>query len=352
MHEIVVNIHMHTRYSDGAGDHHDIAAAALKRGLDAVIVTDHNILVEGYEGYFTNGQKKVLMLIGEEVHDQSRDPQKNHLLALGASREVAPFASDPESLIENIRESGGLSFIAHPTDPSAPAFNEADISWVDWSVKNFTGIEVWNGLSELKTLIPSKLHGVFYAFFPALVARRPHPETLKKWDQLLTFNRVVAIGGSDAHAFRLHLGFLSRVVYPYEFHFRAINTHLILPEPLTGDIKNDRARIYEALAKGHCFIGYDLPLSSRGFRFSGRGREQTALMGDEISSTGGVTFQTHLPSFAEIHLLKDGKVVQIARKVTSLVYHATQAGVYRIEAYRRYLGRKRGWVFSNPIYLR
>jgi len=58
MHEIVVNLHMHTRYSDGSGTHKDIAQAAIKTGLDAVIVTDHNVLVQGVQrdvnalGYF------------------------------------------------------------------------------------------------------------------------------------------------------------------------------------------------------------------------------------------------------------------------------------------------------------
>ena len=49
MHEIVINLHMHTRYSDGTGTHKDIADAAIKAGLDAVIVTDHNVLVQGVE---------------------------------------------------------------------------------------------------------------------------------------------------------------------------------------------------------------------------------------------------------------------------------------------------------------
>ena len=50
MHEIILNLHMHTRYSDGAGTHADIATAAMKAGLDAVIVTDHNVLVNGPAG--------------------------------------------------------------------------------------------------------------------------------------------------------------------------------------------------------------------------------------------------------------------------------------------------------------
>ena len=75
MHEIIVNLHMHTRYSDGSGLHKDIAAAAIRQGLDAVIVTDHNVLVKEFEGYHRDGQKRVLMLVGQEVHDQARDPQ-------------------------------------------------------------------------------------------------------------------------------------------------------------------------------------------------------------------------------------------------------------------------------------
>jgi len=26
--------------------------------------------------------------------------------------------------------------------------------------------------------------------------------------------------------------------------------------------------------------------------------------------------------------------------------------VYRVEVFRTYLGKKRGWIYSNPIYLR
>ena len=43
MPEIVINLHMHTTYSDGSGTHADIANAAIKAGLDAVIITDHNV---------------------------------------------------------------------------------------------------------------------------------------------------------------------------------------------------------------------------------------------------------------------------------------------------------------------
>jgi hypothetical protein len=353
MHEITINLHMHTRYSDGSGLHKDIAAAALKAGVDAVIVTDHNILVQGFEGYYKDKNKTVLMLIGEEVHDQARDPQKNHLLVFGANRELAAFAENPQNLINQVRDAGGICFLAHPHDPEAKAFNETDISWVDWSVQNYTGIELWNALSELKTVVPTKLHGAFYAYFPSFVAHRPIPNTLAKWDELLsTGQKVVAIGGSDAHALHMHLGPLHRVIFPYEFHFRGVNTHALLPGPLTGDVNTDRSLIYKAFAAGHCFVGYDLPASTKGFRFSAQGKEDSVIMGDEISAKNGVTLQIKLPSTAEIILLKDGLPIQTWKNQTSCAHITTEPGVYRIEAYKRYLGRMRGWIYSNPIYVR
>jgi hypothetical protein len=352
MEEIIVNLHIHTHFSDGSGSHKDIAQAAIQCGLDAVIVTDHNVLVLGFEGYFSNGVHQVLMLIGEEVHDQDRDPQKNHLLVFGADQEMAIFADDPQSLIKTVSDSGGLSFIAHPNDTAAQAFNEIAISWEDWSINNYTGIELWNGLSELKTHIPTKLHGVIYGLFPGLVAHRPQSNTLQKWDELLAQRRVVAIGGSDAHALLIRLGPISRIIYPYEFHFGAINTHIFIQHPLTGNVNTDKKMIYEALAEGHCFVGYDLPLPTRGFRFIVHGGEAGGIMGDEIPARGGVTLEAHLPSIAEIRLIKNGKVILTRKRTQALTYVTREPGVYRVEAYRKYLGIKRGWIFSNPIYVR
>lgn len=360
MEEIIVNLHMHTRYSDGGGSHHDIAAAALKCGLDAVIVTDHNVLVQGFEAYYKNNQRKVLMLIGQEIHDQDRDPQKNHLLVFGSGQDLATLADDPQALINAVKDAGGLSFIAHPNDPAAPAFNETDISWVEWSVSNYTGIELWNALSEFKTVIPTKLHGLFHAYFPALIARGPLPNTLRKWDELLASERVVAIGGSDSHAIQYHLGPLNKIIFPYDFHFRTVNTHILIEKPLTGDVNIDKRMIYDALAAGHCFVGYDLLMPTRGFRFTAQGRpgltartgEAAAVMGDEIPARGGVTLQAHLPFMAEIRLIRNGQMIRCVKRSQALTHITTESGVYRVEVYRRFLGRRRGWIFSNPIYVR
>ena len=82
---------MHTHYSDGLVRIKDIATAAMKVGIDAVIVTDHNVWVDGPAGYL-KVEDALLLMVGEEIHDQSRQPQKNHLLVFGANRELATYA--------------------------------------------------------------------------------------------------------------------------------------------------------------------------------------------------------------------------------------------------------------------
>ena len=293
-----------------------------------------------------------MLLVGEEIHDQSREPQKNHLLVFGAERELATLADDPQALIDAVRQAGGLSFIAHPVDPELPAFNESDISWEDWQVSGFTGIELWNGFSELKMVIKGKLDGLFHAYYPEFIPRGPHPEALHIWDNLLASGqRVVAVGGSDAHARKMNMGPLCKTIFPYEYHFSTVNTHLLVPRSLSGDLLADRKMIYEALAAGHVFIGYDLPSPTRGFHFTAQGKEKTALMGDEIPVKGGVTIQVKTPKRAEIRLLKDGQVLKTVEG-KYITHITTEPGVYRAEAYVHFLGRKRGWIFSNPIYVR
>lgn len=352
MNEILINLHMHTTYSDGTGTHADIVEAALQAGLDAVITTDHNVLVNGPSGYYQDGDRKVLLLVGEEVHDQTANPQKNHLLVFEAGREMAKLAHDTQHLVDSINEAGGLAFIAHPVDPAAPTFGEPDISWEKWEVENYTGIELWNAMSEFKSLMKNWFQAFLYAFNPKLVARGPFPSAVERWDMLMTSGkRVVAVGGSDAHAFRISVGPIKRTVFPYKFHFQAVNTHLVLEKPLNGDLHHDRTLIHGALAKGHAFIGYDLPGPTKGFRFTAQGKDGTAWMGDEIELGQGITLQIRLPQRAECRLLRDGKIIKTWTKREICSFITADPGVYRVEVYRQYLGTKRAWIISNPIYV-
>ncbi|RLC61355.1 MAG: hypothetical protein DRI80_08940, partial [Chloroflexota bacterium] len=116
IYEYVGNPHVHTPYSDGEALHAEVAQAAAKAGLDFVIVTDHNVWVDGVEGYYD----KVLLLVGEEIHDVRRRPQANHLLVYNAEAELAPLASDPQGLIDEVNRRGGFCYLAHPFEYRSP----------------------------------------------------------------------------------------------------------------------------------------------------------------------------------------------------------------------------------------
>jgi hypothetical protein len=353
MHEIVVNLHMHTTYSDGSGSHIDIVRAALKSGLDAVVVTDHNVFVSGLERYYQENGKRVMLMVGEEIHDRTRVPQKNHLLVIGAGRELSPFGMQPQRIIDQARLCDGVSFIAHPFDPAMPAFGEDDISWEDWKATGYTGIELWNSFSEMKVNAHTTLEAVFYALFPHYLPHGPVSSTLQKWDELTAAGRkVVAIGGSDAHALIKKYGPIRRVIFPYEYHFSTINTHLYLPAPLSGEASADRRAIVQAFRDGHAFVGCDLAASTRGFRFTAQGKDGAAWMGDEISARGGITIQVHLPQRGECRLIKDGKLLKTWRNRDNCTHMTSEPGVYRVEVYHNAFGTRRGWIFSNLIYVR
>ncbi len=351
-HEAILNLHIHTPFSDGYYRYDQIANAALASGIDAVIVTDHNVWVKGVERVYQNDNRRVLLFTGEEVHDQARQPQKNHLLVFGADRELATYASQPQQLIDQANHAGGLTFLAHPYDPAAPAVRQPDISWEDWSIQGFTGLELWNSFSEFKSRLKSLFHAIYYAYFPAQIALAPLTQTIKKWDELLKSGRqIVAVGGSDAHGLPIRIGVLRRTIFPYEFHFRCINTHVLLPEPLRGELGADRQAIYQALKEGRAFVGYDLPSPTRGFRFLATGVHGTVMMGQKLVLENGITFKIKLPSPAECVLIKDGLPIKRWFQRDLCTSIAREAGVYRVEVYRPFLGQRRGWIFSNPIYV-
>jgi hypothetical protein len=207
-------------------------------------------------------------------------------------------------------------------------------------------------MSELKTYLHSRLHAMFYILFPHRIARGPDPETLAKWDELLkSGRRLVAIGGSDAHQFPIHLGPFQRVVFPYQLHFGWLNTHMLIKSDLSTDPGEAADQVYEGLRSGRVYIGYDWPASTCGFHFVGHGKEQTAEMGDMISSKFGVTLQIKLPQRTECCLFKDGQVLKTWQDREICTFTATESGAYRVEAYLQAFGARRGWIYSNPIYI-
>lgn len=341
------NLHIHTTLSDGTGTHQELAQIAGEAGLDLIIVTDHNAYRPGLDGW----SGKTLLLVGEEVHDPQRRPQSSHALCFNIGQDVARHGADPQQLMDAVTAQGGFTFLAHPFERDVADFlPEPNISWRDWEVAGYEGIELWNYMSEFKAVLKNKALAVLYACLPALSISGPYPETLRKWDELLQVRPMAALGGSDAHGTVYHLGPLSRPVQPYEYLFRCINTHLLSQEPLTGDLEHDAAIVYRALRAGQSFLGYERAGAIAGFAFWARSGDAEATMGERLTLRGTLELQVMTPAPARLRLLCNGQLVTQSRgRNLTLISH--RPGVYRVEAYRRFAGRQRGWIFSNPIYV-
>lgn len=352
--EYVGNMHMHTPYSDGEATHAQIADAALMASLDFVIVTDHNIWVDNVQGYYGDVEKGyVLLLTGEEVHDRTRQPQVNHCLVYNTSQEMSYCAANPQKLIDEVNHLNGLTFLAHPSDKRIKWRDSSSISWVDWNITGYTGIEVWNYMSCFKDILETPLKTLHRIFEPESVVVGPRQETLDLWDKLLaTGQRIVGIGNSDAHGTVFKLGPVKHVIFPYEYLFNCVNTHILTETSFTGEVNHDANLIYMGLAQGHAFVSYQIVGNAKGFRFTAQdGRGGVAQMGESIRVGRGVTLQIIASQRAHIKLIRHGLVVASEQNVENLTKVVLEPGAYRVEVWCQYRGQERCWILSNPIYV-
>jgi len=323
-----------------------VAVAAGQAGIDLCLVTDHNAYLPEQAGW----RSGVLILVGEEVHDPAQ-PDVNHLLVFGASRDLAPLAGDAQAVVDAARGEGALTFIAHPFERPGRVADKTAINWEAWHVRGYTGLEIWNYMSEFKGRLASMAQALGMAYLPQAAIRGPYAETLARWDALQASGPIYAIGGSDAHAQEYTLGPLHREVFGYRHLFGAVNTHLLARADWTGALPADARTVYEALEHGRAFVAYDALADARGFRFEARAGDESWPQGSIVTARPGLVLRAEVPRRAHLRLLHDGIPAWEAYGA-SIEYASPAAGSWRVEAYRQWYGRPRGWIFSNPITVR
>ncbi|MCZ6677900.1 MAG: CehA/McbA family metallohydrolase [Candidatus Poribacteria bacterium] len=342
-------MHLHSRYSDGSAKVPEIVGKAADAGLDFVMLTDHDsldALYNGYEGWHDG----VLLLVGQEI-----SPRTHHYLAFDLNREIrGKYRTDYQRIVDEVRDSGGFGFIAHPYGgKKPPLFRTKGHAWTDWSITGYTGIEIWSYMIDWVENV-NILTFMYHYFYPEKAIRGPRLEALRKWDEVAQQRHVVGIGSTDAHARPLPI-FRFIKFFPYEYLFRTIRTHVLLDTPLSPQsLPESKQLIYDALKAGHCFIAYDFLADSMGFTFAaemkGRGEYDAPthlLMGDEAIFEGRADLLVSVPQPAEIRLIRNGHPIHQASGKT-LRLPIDRAGVYRVELYYS----DQPWIFSNPIFLR
>jgi hypothetical protein len=346
--EYVGNLHIHSAYSDGAGDVSELAQSAKKVGLDFVILNDHDYMTKELhleeEGFF----KGVLILLGLEIGGRY-----HHYLAYDLKEMVRSGSLSPQEVIDIVESQGGFGFLAHPFEKGMPFYEKSvAYTWNDLSVTGFTGICIWNYSSRWKERVKSPVHGLFLLMFKSQMLKGPSEQTLSFWDILCRKRKVAAIGGSDAHGsvFRWHG--IQFTPLSYDHLLNTINVHILLHRPLSSDFEEAKKDVYGALRKGRLFIAHENLAPARGFKFHYVSEGGTYLaMGEEGPFQPG-TLVIETPAEGRIGLLRNGNLIKQwrGRKVS---FRIGEEGVYRVEVSRRviFFGW-RPWIFSNPVYLR
>jgi hypothetical protein len=341
-------IHFHSAYSYDARTPLDtIVEAGLKAGLRYAILTDHfrlDALTEGRQGYYRN----LLLAVGEEI-----SPRYNHYLAFDIKKPIVVWKSEmnAQSVIVAVNTQGGFGFIAHPDHAGAPLVGTRAYPWISWDVKGFAGIGIWDLVGDWCSALTSPWRTWYACWRPAHVLRGPQIQTLQRWDALCKRGHCVAIGETDNHGHtRRYFGW-KKQVFPFEFAFRTVRTHVLLKESLQGDPATDRARILAAIREGHSYVSLDLWNDPTGFSFSILDAGQSAKPGDDFVRHGPALLEAKLPAPGRLRLVRDGRLIKEEHRRSQLQWDVDLPGVYRVEADQHVAGRWRPWIFSNPIWV-
>lgn len=336
-------LHMHTIHSDGTGTVADLVQAAHEAGLRWIIITDHDTLAGRPE---QGWHHEVLTLVEHEI-----TPDRNHFLALNLDA-VVDRTLPPQQFIDVVYQQGGFGIIAHPDEVVKSKFKDI-YRWDDWQIDGPTqrggrpfGIELWNAMSDWGEQL-TEWNQIPMVLMPRLGISGPTPATLDWWDQLnQSGKRTFGVAGVDAHAFKRQAPWGEVTVLPYRWIFGTLTNYVVLRDPLSPDAARAKAQIYQAIGEGRLYFANRLLGECPSLSFYAEYGGRRFMMGDTATRRDlPLTFHADMGCDADVQLIYNGRVA--ARGLRLLRHTVTQAGVYRLEAYRR----GRAWVYTNPIYV-
>jgi hypothetical protein len=405
--------HMHTSASDGSGTADDIKAAALARGLSAVIVTDHSGMLTFSEWQALAERARRLsdgtfvMLVGFEITGGEGLFNRDHVLAWGvndpfvgdnanelAPEEVwpSPFnplgtgAAYPENVaawVRYIHDLGGIAVHAHPSGSTSPAYgvDAIEVSSLDYVKSVATKAVTWGlppsqawalsmtlnnmalyGERDLSTVValpgypPMTLRQAIYAVTAATtgvgcVLGAPEAP-LHSWDELLM---AYVYGEVDHPTFG---------VADSDAH----NTANVLLDPAAdysdvGEYRNGvfvrrltRGALMAAVKSGRCFATTGPALR---FTVNGKMMGRTATVEQGAATTLRFTAQAGSPTavVAQVTVVRNGEVWRVLSPMapsfsTTLGDSVGEDGYYRIEVVSAdMMSGEYQFAYSNPVFV-
>ena len=343
-------IHVHSLLGGhSTGTFAEIVNAARVNQLNFVIMTEHPQASFDTSAMTLNGvHDGVLFVNGNEVATASGD---RLLLIPGSDKAAISGGRSTDEIVAEQKSSGGLSFVAYPSESQ------------NWESTAANGVEVYNLFTNARQI------NSIVMFFDGLWSYRSYADlmfanffarpdqSLRLWDHAMTNppRKLVAIAGNDAHAnVGLSLNdasgkqLIGIKLDPYERSFRAVRTHVLIPR----GTELNRASLLQALSQGHGYVSFDLFADASGFDYSISNSD--AIMGDEIALDRQPEFVVNTPLASRIVIIKNGNVFG-QQWGTAAHFSADGAGSYRVEAYLDTLpapAKGRPWIISNPIYVK
>ncbi|MDI6602562.1 MAG: PHP domain-containing protein [Patescibacteria group bacterium] len=103
------DLHCHTSYShDSTTSPEEIVEAALKKGINCLVISDHGEIKGAQEAIEYAKDKPILIIPGIEIKSKEGD-----ILGLNV-KEIIPNKLSAEETIKKIKELGGMVIIPHP----------------------------------------------------------------------------------------------------------------------------------------------------------------------------------------------------------------------------------------------
>jgi hypothetical protein len=185
-----VNLHIHTRCSDGDGDYNQILQSAKEKGYKHIAITDHNtveahkyiqddILITGVEFDCWHGYVFIhLLAYGIDIYHPDIQPflAKHKSETEGVLIRLLPIRN-VKKLIKAIHNAGGVAVLAHPA-----------CYWA-FSLENLVKDLIKIGLDGIEVYYPYPRFRKFVKFHSANDVKR----IAKKYPSL------IKTGGTDFH---------------------------------------------------------------------------------------------------------------------------------------------------------
>jgi predicted metal-dependent phosphoesterase TrpH len=116
----LVEFHCHTNASkDSLTQPSELIAAARRKGIDRLIITDHNTIAAARAAQALDSE---LVIVGEEIMTD-----RGEILAAFVTEEV-PAGLTPQEVIRRLREQGSFISVSHPFDKiRSGAWSERDL---------------------------------------------------------------------------------------------------------------------------------------------------------------------------------------------------------------------------------